>query len=155
MGPGSLAFDFVSGRSGFINPSMQLLHEAQEVFESRPIACLINVGNGSPFECDWGRLLYSRRLLPAALVGPYADTFQQPRQIAVTLKERYFRFDVPRYLYDLSRWDQDEAVRTVVDTNAYLDREDVQQALDRAVEVMIRCHGHRRCAENDAKWFLA
>jgi hypothetical protein len=134
---GPPGYDYIGGRIGFNNPSAQLLIEAGKVFKCRPIACFVNIGNGLPGEFDWGRLPYSRRRLPVGLFNSVVDNFYEPPAMAHDLKETYFRFNVPRYLLDLSRWDQDEAVRTVVDTDKYLHQEDVQQALDRAVELII------------------
>jgi hypothetical protein len=128
--------DYIGGRIGFNNPCARLLFEAGELFKRRPIACLINIGNGLPSKFDWGRNLHSRRRFPGDLFNAVVDNFHEPRAMGFTLKDSYFRFNVPRDLFDLSRWYQDEAVRTVVDTVAYLEQEDVQQALDCAVELV-------------------
>jgi hypothetical protein len=132
---GPPALDYINGRIGFNNPSGQLLREAGEVFKHRPIACLINIGNGLPRGNLWR--VQDLKRLPLDLFCPAVDNCREPRDMAFDLKEAYFRFDVPRDSFDLSRWDQDEAVRTVVDTVAYLDQEGVQKALDRAVELII------------------
>jgi hypothetical protein len=129
QGLGLPGYDYISGGTGFNNPSSQLLLEAGELFNRRPIACLINIGNGLPAKFDWGRNLYSCRRFPDDLFNSAVDNFHEPGDMGFTLKDAYFRFNVPRDLFDLSRWYQDEAVRTVDDTVAYLEQEDVATRL--------------------------
>jgi hypothetical protein len=131
---------YVDGGMGCNNPIAQVLEEAELVFPTRRVACVISIGAGQAQTLAIPRPDWLEQVLPLDLVkamrGIATDCEQKAQEIARRfqgLPDFYFRFNVEQGMQDigLTQWERLGEVAT--HTDQYMRMVEVDQKLDDVV----------------------
>jgi predicted acylesterase/phospholipase RssA len=131
---------YVDGGMGCNNPIMQVLEEAELVFPTRRVACVISIGAGQAHTLAIPRPGWLQQVLPLDLVkvmrGIATGCEQKAQEVARRfqgLPDFYFRFNVEQGMQSigLAQWESLGEVAT--HTDQYMRMVEVDQKLDAAV----------------------
>ena len=138
-GPGT-SQPYVDGGMGCNNPIAQVLEEAELVFPSRQVACVISIGSGQPQTLSIPKPGWLQQVLPLDVVkairGIATDCEQRAQEVAQRfqgLPDVYFHFNVEQGMQsiELAEWERLDEV--VTHTDQYMRMVEVDQKLDAAV----------------------
>jgi hypothetical protein len=131
------------GGMGYNNPTDEVLQEAERVFPSRHVACVISVGTGlrkviSIKKSRWWESFYLNTTIKA-VKNIESDCERIHQAVATRFQSRpntYFRFSVENGMQSIKmdKWDNLGAV--VAHTDHYLQLEHVQERLRAAVSII-------------------
>jgi predicted acylesterase/phospholipase RssA len=131
---------YVDGGMGCNNPIAQVLEEAELVFPTRRVACIISIGAGQAQTLAIPRPGWLQQVLPLDVVtavrGIATDCEQKAQEVAHRfqgLPDFYFRFNVEQGMQSigLAQWDRLDEVTT--HTGQYMRMVEVNQKLDATV----------------------
>jgi predicted acylesterase/phospholipase RssA len=131
---------YVDGGMGCNNPIAQVLEEAELVFPTRRVACIISIGAGQAQTLAIPRPGWFQQVLPLDLVeamrGIATDCEQKAQEVArhfQGMPDVYFRFNVEHGMQSigLAQWEKLDEVAT--HTGQYMRMVEVDQKLDAAV----------------------
>ena len=131
---------YVDGGMGCNNPIMQVLEEAELVFPSRRVACVISIGTGQAQTLAIPRPGRLQQILPLdvvkAICGIATDCEWHAQEVARRVQGMpnvYFRFNVEHGMQSigLGQWERLDEVAT--HTGQYMRMVEVDQKLDAAV----------------------
>jgi predicted acylesterase/phospholipase RssA len=140
--PGS-SKPYIDGGMGCNNPITQVLDEAELVFSTRKVACIVSVGTGKAETIAIPKPTWFQQVLPLDVVGALRGIATDCEHSAQEVARRfqgmpnvYFRFNVEQGMQTigLGQWEQLDGVAT--HTDQYMRVQDVDQNLDSAVSAI-------------------
>ncbi|KAJ6614228.1 FabD/lysophospholipase-like protein [Mycena sp. CBHHK59/15] len=135
---------FIDGGVGRNNPTAQVLEEAELIFPTRLLACVISIGTGHPKTIQIPTPSRIQRLIPLevarAMISMTTDCEKTHQEMARRFRDTpdvYFRFNVEQGLQGvkLNQWDRLGEVLT--HTRKYMLLEPVNQQLAKSVQVLL------------------
>jgi predicted acylesterase/phospholipase RssA len=134
---------FIGGGLLCNNPVAYVLTEAQSLFPSGHVACIVSIGTGMPKVIGLAESDGFQKILPQNLIKVLKDIATDCEGVSEQIGSRftewtnfYFRFNVDRGLQDVSlaEWKKLEEVKT--HTNKYLEQHDIDRKVDFLVNVL-------------------
>ena len=159
IGEEGLKEEFIDAGLGCNNPTSQLIQEAQSMFPSSTIACIVSIGTGQPGIISLKSPDAFQKFLPLDVIKVLRGIATDCENAATEHKKRYadvpdfyYRFNVEQGLQgvSLAEWDRLGEVRT--HTEHYIQNGDsVDQRMDSLVKVLLTSHRQKVAATMDLR----
>ena len=134
---------FIDGGLGRNNPTAQVLDEAEVMYSTEKVACVISIGTGQAKTVNIPDPKFYERYLPVnvikAVVAISTDCEDTAQQMEKRFKYRpgiYFRFNVEQGLQKVELGDWEKLGQVADVTRHYMHLEEVDRKLDMAVRAL-------------------
>ncbi|KII90267.1 hypothetical protein PLICRDRAFT_138833, partial [Plicaturopsis crispa FD-325 SS-3] len=140
-----ITVSYVDAGTGFNNPTAELLKEANSMFPSQFVACIVSIGAGQVHRAvaPKPRAFFQKEMMPTSLVDTMTAIASDCEKIAQDVAGRfleednvYFRFNVDQGLQNITvaQWEKMGEIKA--HTEQYLLGFEVRQKLDAAVTAL-------------------
>ena len=144
IGPMNRATPFVDGGLGRNNPTAQVLEEAEVVYPTHQVACVISIGTGQANTVDLPNPnFFERNVVPIGVIQAVVAISTDCEETAQQMEKRfkhwpgtYFRFNVEQGLQNVKLGDWEKLGQVADLTEHYMRLEEVDRKLCRAVQVL-------------------
>jgi predicted acylesterase/phospholipase RssA len=145
IGDGLSAEVFIDGGLGRNNPTGILLEEAQVLFPSRKVACVVSIGTGQVKTINIPRPSVIQRIIPSkvakatvAIATDCEATNQEMLKRFSTTPGVYFRFNVDQGMQAIKLGAWERLTEVKAHTRNYRRHEEVRAKLGEVVQVLIK-----------------
>lgn len=160
IGPRNRAEPFIDGGLGRNNPTAQVLEEAEGVYPTEKIACIVSIGTGRANVIDMPNPnFFQRTLVPIGVINAVVAIATDCEEAAQQMEKRfkywpnvYFRFNVEQGLQKVKLGDWDKMGEVAALTKHYMCSQEVDKKLSMAVQALRERRGQINTLQLSSYW---